>query len=78
MLLNLAEMAIALVTLLHRCSGSLLLFVAGNQSYTQYLVPMQMHSKFMQQSITLFWVSFPLCFLKIHYVQPASLTITES
>lgn len=77
MLPNLAGMSIALVTLLCPWSGSPVLFSAGNQSCTQYLFPMQTHGRFMQQSITVLWVSFSLCFLKIHYVHSAFLTATE-
>lgn len=54
-----------------------LLLAAGNQSCTQYLFPMQTHGRFMQQSTTVFCVSFSLCFLKVHYIQSAFLIAPE-
>lgn len=70
-------MSIALVTLLCPCSGSSLLLAAGNQGCTHYLFAMRTHGRFTQESTTVFWVSFSLCFLKIHYIQSAFLTATE-
>lgn len=46
------------------CAGPPFLLAAGNQSCTQYLFPMQTHGRFMQQSITVLWVWFFLCFKK--------------
>lgn len=39
--------------------------------------PCSTHSRFTQQSVTVFWVLFSLCFLQIHYIQSAFLTATE-
>lgn len=47
------------------------------QSCRQYLFPTLTCSRLVQQSITVFWVSFSLCFLKIHYTQPEVWIVTE-
>lgn len=48
-----------------------------DQSCRQCLFPRQTHSRLMQQSITVFWVSFSLCFQEIRYTQPEVWILTE-